>query len=121
MGWALGREVTLSANDHILHETLKETIMSCSRNQDIVDVNFQPAAQEKPFNLNRLANDRAGKLPQISTALNWMSQAVKLVDVWRERTRARRALLRLNDHLLKDIGISRLDANIESTKSFWQQ
>lgn len=40
---------------------------------------------------------------------------------WSERGRQRQALLRLDDHLLKDIGVSRADADLEGTKPFWKE
>lgn len=43
-----------------------------------------------------------------------------LVLTWSERRRQRRALERLPDHMLSDIGISRLDADIEAEKPFWK-
>lgn len=95
--------------------------MSCSHNQEAVDANFLPHAAERSSVASRFTDVSAGNLSQHSTTLNWVSRAFKLAEVWYERARGRRALLRLNDHLLKDIGISRLDADIESTKSFWQQ
>jgi uncharacterized protein YjiS (DUF1127 family) len=39
---------------------------------------------------------------------------------WHERRRQRGALLELNDHLLRDIGISRATALGEATKPFWR-
>jgi uncharacterized protein YjiS (DUF1127 family) len=39
---------------------------------------------------------------------------------WLERRRQRRALLRLPDAMLKDIGISRCDAWREAEKPFWR-
>jgi len=39
---------------------------------------------------------------------------------WYERWRQRQALMRLDDHLLKDIGVSRADADLEATKPFWK-
>ncbi len=33
---------------------------------------------------------------------------------------SRRALAKLNDDMLKDIGISKAEANNEATKAFWQ-
>ena len=39
----------------------------------------------------------------------------------RERTRHRRALARLDEHLLRDIGVSRSAAAAESRKRFWER
>jgi uncharacterized protein YjiS (DUF1127 family) len=39
---------------------------------------------------------------------------------WSARARERRALFRLDDHLLKDIGLSRADVAREADKHFWQ-
>jgi uncharacterized protein YjiS (DUF1127 family) len=39
---------------------------------------------------------------------------------WHERHRQRRALGQLDDHLLRDIGLNRATARMESAKAFWQ-
>ncbi|MEM7023176.1 MAG: DUF1127 domain-containing protein [Pseudomonadota bacterium] len=39
---------------------------------------------------------------------------------WRERARMRRRLLSFDDHMLKDIGITRADAFGEAEKPFWR-
>ena len=39
---------------------------------------------------------------------------------WQERHRSRRDLMRLSDYQLKDIGLSRLDAEDEYSKPFWR-
>jgi uncharacterized protein YjiS (DUF1127 family) len=38
---------------------------------------------------------------------------------WRELARQRRALLTLDDRMLKDIGITRVDAECEARRPFW--
>ena len=43
-----------------------------------------------------------------------------LIDAWADRRRQRRALLELNDHMLKDIGIGRGEAWQEGRKPFWR-
>lgn len=48
--------------------------------------------------------------------LNW----VALLKQWRNVRKQRRELYSLSDHMLKDIGISRLDAIQESSKPFWK-
>jgi len=40
---------------------------------------------------------------------------------WRELARQRRELARLSDEMLKDIGISRVDALRESKRPFWDE
>ena len=47
-------------------------------------------------------------------------ELVTLVAVWRQRMRQRRQLARLDDALLKDIGLTRCDAEMESAKPFWR-
>ena len=39
---------------------------------------------------------------------------------WQERARMRAALARLDDHTLKDIGLSRYDVWLECSKPFWK-
>ena len=38
-----------------------------------------------------------------------------------ERHRQRRSLAALDDHLLRDVGLSRTDARREADKAFWQE
>lgn len=40
---------------------------------------------------------------------------------WRERSRTRAQLARLDDRMLKDIGLSRSDAGLEARKPFWRE
>ena len=39
---------------------------------------------------------------------------------WRERTRQRKMLARLDDRLLSDVGLSRSDVENEVAKPFWR-
>ena len=48
-------------------------------------------------------------------AAAWM-----LVSSWIERSRQRQALAALDDHQLRDIGITRLEAVREAEKPFWK-
>lgn len=43
-----------------------------------------------------------------------------ILMVWQERARQRRQLLELDDRMLRDIGVSRYDAEREASKPFWQ-
>jgi uncharacterized protein YjiS (DUF1127 family) len=40
--------------------------------------------------------------------------------LWRERARGRQQLRTFDDHLLRDIGITRLQAEAEAHKPFWR-
>ena len=45
---------------------------------------------------------------------------VRLISVWIERARQRRALADLDDRLLRDIGTTRREAMDECDKPFWR-
>ncbi len=45
---------------------------------------------------------------------------LRLVLAWRQRAESRRALRDLDDRLLRDIGLDRVDAKLEADKPFWQ-
>jgi uncharacterized protein YjiS (DUF1127 family) len=45
---------------------------------------------------------------------------VRLVELWHERARQRRALAQLSDAQLRDIGISRSAARQEASQPFWR-
>lgn len=42
------------------------------------------------------------------------------MDLWLHRYFSRRSLAELDDYMLKDIGLSRLDADREAVKPFWR-
>lgn len=46
---------------------------------------------------------------------------IERILTWHDRAAQRRALAELNDHGLKDIGLSRADAARETMKRFWQE
>ncbi len=52
--------------------------------------------------------------------LRWSSIVIAQLAHWRERARQRRQLAELDDRLLSDIGLRRIDASRESSKHFWQ-
>ncbi len=49
-----------------------------------------------------------------------LRRGLDLLLAWSERTRQRRELLRLDDRLLRDIGITRAEATAEAEKPFWR-
>lgn len=56
-----------------------------------------------------------------ATPRSFAREVAELALLWLERHRQRRVLAGLDDHLLKDIGISRADAWQESAKPFWRE
>ena len=44
---------------------------------------------------------------------------LKLVQGWTEISKQRRALAEMSDHQLKDIGVTRFDADAEAARPFW--
>lgn len=68
----------------------------------------------------------ARRLPAISKMRRSLDQMiqwrqVQVIGLWIERRRQRLALARLDDRLLRDIGIERADANREIAKPFWRK
>jgi uncharacterized protein YjiS (DUF1127 family) len=60
-------------------------------------------------------------LPRAWRALHAaLRPAVDAISTWRERARMRHQLLLLDDRLLRDIGITRLEARSEAEKPFWR-
>ena len=78
-------------------------------------------------------NDRTSTLiptyaPEVSphgrAARNAMARLLRRLPetlrCWHQRQRQRRALAELDDRLLQDIGLTRVDANREIRKPFWK-
>jgi len=48
------------------------------------------------------------------------TEIAEVVLTWLERARQRRHLGQFSDHMLKDIGLSRAEVEIEVSKPFWR-
>ncbi len=48
-----------------------------------------------------------------------MNKISNQLKIWREVSRQRNELAKLSDHLLKDIGLSRVDVEREAARPFW--
>jgi uncharacterized protein YjiS (DUF1127 family) len=64
--------------------------------------------------------DRAWAARQARSWARAGGRAVTLLLIWRERARQRRHLQSLNDHMLRDIGLTRADVFAEASKPFWR-
>ena len=51
--------------------------------------------------------------------LNSSGGVLRLLDLWWERAVARRHLAEMDDHMLLDIGLSKVEAVAEAKKPFW--
>ena len=64
---------------------------------------------------------RTTQLPKMSVPLGARLQSViRNVVQWHQRIRQRQALADLDNHLLKDIGITRSAAAAEASQPFWR-
>jgi uncharacterized protein YjiS (DUF1127 family) len=61
----------------------------------------------------------AGHGPYDRAALR-LRQALDTLRLWQARGRGRQQLRTFDDHLLRDIGITRLQAEAEADKPFWR-
>jgi len=63
------------------------------------------------------------KIASLSSRLKWVVQEfvriMQTLQCWSEVRRQRRSLLELDDHVLKDIGLTRADVDYEASKPFW--
>jgi uncharacterized protein YjiS (DUF1127 family) len=62
----------------------------------------------------------AGPYPRRGMTPSWMAGVSAVIQDWAERSRQRRALGALDDHLLRDIGVSRQQALREAAQWFWR-
>lgn len=49
-----------------------------------------------------------------------LSRMLHTVWLWHERARQRRQLQFLSDHMLRDLGLTRIDVEVEASKPFWR-
>lgn len=56
----------------------------------------------------------------LATLIQACAAAFDVIHVWQERARQRHQLLVLDNRMLKDIGLSRVDAEREARKPFWR-
>lgn len=68
-----------------------------------------------------MTQSKASALPRSAPADTGVFKAfVQIVATWQTRRAARRALARLDDYLLRDIGLDPLSAHHEAAKRFWR-
>ena len=50
----------------------------------------------------------------------FVARVVTVAKTWTQRRKTRTALLRLDGHLLHDIGLDPVEARLEATRPFWK-
>jgi uncharacterized protein YjiS (DUF1127 family) len=75
---------------------------------------------ETPSTAIVLSRRRAWRLLQTVRCRTALSTILSVVLEWHERSRSRRMLETLDDHQLRDVGLSRADVWRESRKPFWR-
>jgi uncharacterized protein YjiS (DUF1127 family) len=63
---------------------------------------------------------RDGRRPRREAAAGPIDRVLATLRQWRQRARSRRELAGFDDYLLRDIGVSRSQAQFESGKRCWQ-
>jgi len=58
---------------------------------------------------------------QTRQSAGWLALTVETIRCWAHRIRVRDALAELDEHMLKDIGLTRADIEVERSKYFWQR
>jgi uncharacterized protein YjiS (DUF1127 family) len=58
--------------------------------------------------------------PLSRRAASRLGQVRETLRLWQDRVSGRQQLLRLDEHVLRDIGITRLQAEAEASKPFWR-
>ena len=66
--------------------------------------------------------DISGKVYNFITAVESAFERVQeVVGEWRMRQQGRKDIKSLSDHMLKDIGLTRMEVEYEAGKYFWQK
>jgi uncharacterized protein YjiS (DUF1127 family) len=73
-----------------------------------IDTNLAGAASATTKSLRAL-----GKVRHV------VVKCLRILVIWQERAEQRHALRALNEHMLKDIGVTHADAYKEAQKPFW--
>ena len=72
------------------------------------------------LNMNTARRVVAARIPPLHSPLQLLGTLARLFKEWEDRARQRRTLAEMPDHMLKDLGISRSDAQYEAEKPFWR-
>lgn len=74
-----------------------------------------PVSLKSPSRLTRIPRRRYG-----TVVGDWVLAILDRLALWQERAAGRHQLAQMSDRDLKDMGISRAEANLEARKPFWR-
>ena len=60
------------------------------------------------------------RFPSLLTPSRALSQALRVLATWEKRRRTRKNLNALSAHMLADIGLDPIRAELEASKPFWR-
>lgn len=64
-------------------------------------------------------NAAAKPIRALAKVRRFAVKCLEIIVLWQDRVQQRQALSELNDRMLKDIGVSNVDAYREAQKPFW--
>ncbi len=73
------------------------------------------------YELSSPSSILTGTLHSVCLGTGFLALLVEAPFVWLERVRDRRRLAQLDDHLLRDIGLSRAEAYEAASRPFWRE
>lgn len=62
-----------------------------------------------------------GTQHSVGLATGFLASLIEAPFIWLERAHGRRRLAEMDDHMLRDIGISRADAHQVASRPFWRE
>ena len=65
--------------------------------------------------------EAGGSVPARRRVPSNLCKAFDVLLLWLQRRRERRQLGALSDHMLKDLGVTRADIDVETRKMFWRR
>lgn len=63
----------------------------------------------------------AGRGPLAAATTHSLDLILETLALWRHRITTRRELARLDERMMRDIGVSQFDVEHETSKAFWQE
>jgi uncharacterized protein YjiS (DUF1127 family) len=63
----------------------------------------------------------AGRIALLAPSRTGVRHFLRVLSAWRTRVQERQMWLMVSDHILRDIGVTREEINLEVSKPFWRE